>query len=167
MGTDISGWVEIQMMEPPDEYWSTVIIIDSLLGRNYDMFALLFGVRNSAGFLPLAEQRGFPLHIALKTKELAEENLLESISWIGWWEIQLIDWTIKSTLPTTVSYIAQNGSIERVIGNLGPLADEIQKEYITREDALDENWQLLFGLMEQLGQRFGNESVRLVVGFDA
>lgn len=40
-------------------------------------------------------------------------------------------------------------------------------ERLTRRDALGSNWRLLFRLMESLGERYGDENVRLVAWFSS
>jgi len=49
MGIDIYGWVEVN-----DGEWWPLIDIEELLGRNYDVFGMLFGAMNYTDFQPLA-----------------------------------------------------------------------------------------------------------------
>lgn len=65
--TDVSGMIECRpgacLWGPDDEDSVGEIGIDLFLlnrGNSYDGLACLFGVRNSFGFRPLAEDRGFP-----------------------------------------------------------------------------------------------------------
>jgi hypothetical protein len=59
MGTDSSGWVEVK--RAPDESWTALMPIDSIVYRSYGMFASLFGIRNQGHyFRPIAARRGMP-----------------------------------------------------------------------------------------------------------
>ncbi|MGW7461350.1 hypothetical protein ACWGIO_27150, partial [Streptomyces sp. NPDC054797] len=67
MSTDVSGMIECRpgarLWGPDDEDSVWEVGIDLFLlnrGNAYDGLACLFGVRNSYGFRPLAEDRGFP-----------------------------------------------------------------------------------------------------------
>ncbi|MFJ7244871.1 hypothetical protein ACIQWA_09495 [Kitasatospora sp. NPDC098652] len=68
MGMDIHGFIEYRRTHgaPVDEggedtAWSAAMDLYALYcGRNYDEFGRLFGVRNLAGFRPLAPDRGLP-----------------------------------------------------------------------------------------------------------
>src|SRR5215813_8323405 len=59
MGCDIYGWVEIKAY-PDEDNWKRALNIEAVLGRNYAVFGVLFGVRNSTGIAPLAAGRGLP-----------------------------------------------------------------------------------------------------------
>ncbi|MFD5694398.1 hypothetical protein [Streptomyces rubiginosohelvolus] len=67
MSTDVSGMIECRpgarLWGPDDEDSVWEVGIDLFLlnrGNAYDGLACLFGIRNSLGFRPLAEDRGFP-----------------------------------------------------------------------------------------------------------
>jgi len=167
MGIDIQGWVEVETFaDESEEWWIGVINIAPLINRNYEMFASLFGARNRAGFMPIAEKRGIPPFASPQSGTLQQIVTLTSLTWVGWWEIQAMNWMEKSIHPVSVSYTYQGTTQVRRLGNWGQEADEVRKELITRGDALDADWKFLFALMEQLAQRFGSHEVRLVVGFD-
>ena len=61
MGCDIHGWIEIKPYpKTSPEHWESVVDIGHIVGRNYDMFGLLFGVRNYPNYQSIAEMRGIP-----------------------------------------------------------------------------------------------------------
>ncbi|MFS0693253.1 hypothetical protein [Streptomyces nitrosporeus] len=68
MSTDVSGMIECRpgarLWSPDDEdsVWKVAIGLFLLnRGNAYDGLACLFGIRDSYGFRPLAEDRGFPV----------------------------------------------------------------------------------------------------------
>lgn len=97
MGCDIHGYVEVQKYDFGN--WYDCINIRSIVGRNYDMFALLFGVRNSASFIPVAPDRGLPPLVSDRTKEDFESwgANAHSASWISYQEITRINWSEQGT----------------------------------------------------------------------
>ena len=62
MGCDIHGYVEIvKYPNSSPDWWTSVIEIDSLVGRNYGMFGLFFNQRNNDNFKPTQEfPKGLP-----------------------------------------------------------------------------------------------------------
>lgn len=64
MGCDIHALIERKNESRRDDgsvYWTEWVNSgDPDIGRNYEMFAVLAGVRNHNGVTPLAEPRGFP-----------------------------------------------------------------------------------------------------------
>jgi hypothetical protein len=52
MGTDIAGWIEVNAAPDflRDGLWLNVIDVGSVVGRSYDLYACLFGIRNYAQF---------------------------------------------------------------------------------------------------------------------
>ncbi|WP_330295257.1 hypothetical protein [Streptomyces sp. NBC_00503] len=94
MGTDIHGFVEC--VDGEGEPWVAAIDISLLYhGRNYDAFGCLFGMRNFAGFRPLAEDRGIPEDASEGVRaEFAEWRYDgHSATWIGWAELKRVDWS--------------------------------------------------------------------------
>lgn len=69
MGCDIHGTVELHRYDK----WRGVTDIVWLVGRSYDSFGCLFGVRNSAGFAPLFDDRGFPDDASRRVDERFDE----------------------------------------------------------------------------------------------
>lgn len=110
MGCDIHGWVEVRPYKNvAPEDWESVVNISNIIGRNYDMFGLLFGVRNYCNYEPIADSRGMPKYGKHQKKEDDEDDrpytLKESDSWNGdahshtfitWSEIEKIDWDKES-----------------------------------------------------------------------
>ncbi|MFF1921758.1 hypothetical protein ACFVW8_14430 [Streptomyces sp. NPDC058221] len=96
MGADIHGFVECRSRwTDPEDVWSGAVDLELLyLGRDYDAFGCLFGVRNHAGFAPLAAERGLPelLSDAARTEFEAWDDTAHSPSWIGWDELKSVDW---------------------------------------------------------------------------
>ena len=142
MGADIHGWVEVG----DDETWYAVINAGQLLDRNYDTFGMLFGVRNRAGFTPVAPDRGLPTDISDEVREHgnppegADDDAwicYHSPTWISWAEVRAIQW--------------EESALDK------PL---------TRRVALDDSFQMVFEMMESLAKRSGDSNVRLVVWFD-
>lgn len=83
MSTDVSGMIECRpgahLWGPDDEHSVWHAAIDLFLlndGNAYDALACLFGIRNSFGFRPLAEGRGFPNDASegLRTEYAAYED---------------------------------------------------------------------------------------------
>lgn len=111
MGCDIHGWVEIKPWPKtsPDHWQSVVSIRPGIVGRNYDMFGLLFGVRNYVSQNAIAEGRGLPKYDKFQTKDKDDDDrpltLKErekwngdghSDTWISYSEIAAIDWEKES-----------------------------------------------------------------------
>lgn len=93
MGTDIHGFVEC--LDEDDARWAAAIDIDLLYaGRGYDAFGCLFGVRNYAGFRPLAAGRGLPADASEAVRgEFADWGSDgHSPTWISWAELKGVDW---------------------------------------------------------------------------
>jgi hypothetical protein len=187
LGTDIRGRVEIK-----DEWlddWVSVVNIGPILSRQYDMFACLFGVMNYANFRPLAPERGIP---ADTSQEVArdlldhEQNALFP-TWIGWDEIQAIDWNEAGIKPDerVHRYEMQDGGHLRYVSKgVHPYSDMLNfdEEYSWEEDdgyvykietisraaALegDPGWPLLFKIMDLLARQNPRRLVRLVVWFE-
>lgn len=59
MGCDIHGAIE-GLTDGGHGWMAYVAHLDTIVGRNYDTFGSLFGVRNGANFEPLFTDRGFP-----------------------------------------------------------------------------------------------------------
>ncbi|SEO15374.1 hypothetical protein [Actinacidiphila rubida] len=103
MGTDISGFVECRAWRFHEEEgeattWHGVIDLFFLnTTRDYDAFGCLFGVRNYAGFRPLAADRGMPADASEAVRaELATlarwPDQMYGVTWITWAEVKRIDW---------------------------------------------------------------------------
>jgi uncharacterized UPF0160 family protein len=101
MGTDIHGWVEVRPLADEPE-WYGVINAGLLVGRDYDTFGCLFGVKNYAGFVPLAAGRGLPEDASAEVRAVTTRAegmtdgeyaaAVHSASWIAWSELTVVDW---------------------------------------------------------------------------
>ncbi|RZU52461.1 hypothetical protein EV385_4324 [Krasilnikovia cinnamomea] len=101
MGVDIDGYIEVRPWAswsdlPNANDWCSAVPLDCLyIDRDYDAFGCLFGVMNYAGFRPVAAGRGLPPDAAEPTRRAFESSSSErqGPTWIGWDEIQRIDWS--------------------------------------------------------------------------
>ncbi|MFF3946764.1 hypothetical protein ACFYYN_18285 [Streptomyces sp. NPDC001902] len=149
MSTDVSGMIECRpgarLWGPDDEDSVWEVAIDLFLlnrGNAYDGLACLFGVRNSFGFRPLAEGRGFP--------DDASDGLrggfagyggprdVHGTTWLTWAELSTVDWQETDASGTRTRASAA--------GN-------------------DTDWGRVWSVMRILSEVHGAENVRLVVWF--
>lgn len=146
MGCDVHGWIEIRPYKTVDpKFWTSVIKIDNIVGRNYDMFGLLFGVRNYCNFKPIAEGRGMPKYAEHQKKDDEEDNRSyaqiesddldvdgHSHTWISQSEIEKINWEAKSESEDERIhlYLLKNGEMKEwgKASMFGELTDEEQKK---------------------------------------
>ncbi|MFH8446433.1 hypothetical protein ACH4D3_35130 [Streptomyces sp. NPDC018026] len=101
MGTDIYGGVEFHhpyagTEDYDGEPWVTAMDLWPLYDEtDYTAFGLLFGVRNCAGFPPLAPGRGLPVDLSNAMRShLASwvaRGELDGASWVSWRELASID----------------------------------------------------------------------------
>lgn len=111
MGCDIHGWIETKPWpKTSPDYWESVVKIrPAIVGRNYDMFGLLFGVRNYVSQAPIAEGRGLPKYDKHQTKDKDSDDRPQTLidreqwngdghsdTWISYSEIAKIDWEKES-----------------------------------------------------------------------
>jgi hypothetical protein len=99
VGVDIDGFIEVRPWaswpDLPDEIdWEPAVRLDCLyVTRDYDAFGCLFGIMNYAGFRPVAADRGLPSDAAEETRRAIDSDSgRRGPTWIGWDEIQRIDW---------------------------------------------------------------------------
>lgn len=92
MGCDIHGWIEIKPFS--DSGWEPAVRLSVVLGRNYAVFGLLFGVRNATGLLPLAPRRGLPPDVSrvVQAEAAAWEDDGHSHSSVTLAELDAYDW---------------------------------------------------------------------------
>lgn len=93
MGCDIHAHLEAKEEHGARVYWISLAELD--IWRSYVLFAKLAGVRNSYGLTPIAEPRGLPDDVSLRTKLDADEWGTDghSHSWVTLAEIEKADWT--------------------------------------------------------------------------
>jgi hypothetical protein len=177
--TSIHGWVEFR-----DGYdWKPAVRIDELANRNYNLFGLLFGVKNHAGFSPVAANRGLPSNCSWMVRGVYEKSRdARAASWIGLDELKAIRFgSLRRNDPFFHSYHEKTGQevsamlalSDREHNHLhahgalrkGPLILKI--ETLRRKDLLTKGWLALIAMMDCLAAAYGGaEAVRLVVWFD-
>jgi hypothetical protein len=207
MGTDISGWVEVSSTEHAGRRsaeWNAAIDVSHLVGRNYDMFGSLFGVKDYGHFRPIAANRGVPDSLSLTVEREVLERLdhaetqLIGLTWVTWPELKAIDWdeTAEHADARLHQYVRDSGgqltyrgksiwsrALRRFTGrspgdamrNPPVFPDGATWEFedvlyraerLRRRDALTDDWKMLFAIMGNLAEYFGDDGVRLVVWFD-
>ncbi|MFB7268402.1 hypothetical protein ACFCXH_40670 [Streptomyces nojiriensis] len=190
MGADIHGFIECRgtygTLDEEDSSWHAAINLDLLYGgRSYDAFGCLFGVRNYAGFRPLAEGRGLPPDVTDEVRDHYEgaPDLFRSPSWIGWEELVAVDWDEPAlTVDARVHeyrYSVEHGLLKsgKSFRNLDGRSegDEwiqegkiMRVERMTRREAVrqDGEWGPVWATMKALADVHGPEYVRLVAWFD-
>ncbi|MFB6631968.1 hypothetical protein ACFCWY_18890 [Streptomyces sp. NPDC056362] len=192
MGTDIHGFVEcraaFRTLEVEDvSGWHGAIDLDLLYGGcDYDAFSCLFGVRNYAGFRPLAAKRGLPGDVSDETRREYEAwgRGAHDATWIGWEELSRVDWGERAErVDDRVHEFTRDPSGDWVLTGKGfwgrddrPEGDEWIKDgrlfrrvHMSRRDAVPEggDWAPVWAVMRALADVHGDEHVRLVVWFDS
>ena len=192
MGCDIHGAVEVREYPDSGGWWNRYLDLSGFVGRNYEMFAILFGVRNYSAWTPVAADRGFPDDADYSTKEEYQhwEGDAHSASWVTWAELEAVDENSETPgYDGWVHVYAPNesgtGELEEVMsfGGSSELSDADMRaldagETITRgkqvyrrqkatfRQSIGSDWKRLFAHMELLAKDFGDENVRAVVWFD-
>ncbi|MFD9339534.1 hypothetical protein ACFWBF_34900 [Streptomyces sp. NPDC060028] len=149
MSTDISGIIECRpgarLWGPDDEdsVWEAAIDLFLLnRGNRYDGLACLFGVRNSFGFRPLGEGRGFPPDASDGLRgEFASHGGSDDVhgtTWLTWAELAATDWQETDASGTRTRASAAGA---------------------------DTDWCRVWSVMRVLSEVHGTENVRLVVWF--
>ncbi|MGV9690962.1 hypothetical protein ACWDUX_17840 [Streptomyces sp. NPDC003444] len=149
MSTDVSGMIECRpgarLWGPDDEDTVWEAGIDLFLlnrGNAYDGLACLFGIRNTFGFRPLAEGRGFPDDASEGLREefagYGGPDCVYGTTWLTWAELSATDWQETNDSGTRSRASAA-----------GP----------------DTDWGRVWRVMGVLGEVHGAENVRLVVWF--
>jgi hypothetical protein len=84
---ELNGCVEFRQFGA----WFDLIDASVLIGKNYDLFACLFGVTNFAGFRPLFPGRGLPEDCgdALKQKFESAPGVYFGASWVSYEELKI------------------------------------------------------------------------------
>lgn len=196
MGCDIHGHIEVDKSHNEDvTRWISAGTLFPFVGRSYDAFGCLFGVRNYSNFNPVAPDRGIPRPMSRSAKEDYEswKQDAHSQSFLNYTEIQDIDWDeTADEVDARYSVLDENKEPTGTKFALGPASgwneiveenkeaieagepvpnesgdQHIQKRKLTRGEALSGAWQwLLHDYMGMLADRFGEENVRVVVWFD-
>lgn len=144
---------------------------------------------------PLAPQRGLPPDVSQEAKtdyEAAKGAFpkeFHSVTWITWAEMQSINWDEqiedrvierkKTQPPGTGAESWESAFIARHTDRYQGHETELQPGYTwvegdieykvvktIRRDVIEEDWLLLFKMLEVLASRYDDDSIRLVVWFD-
>jgi hypothetical protein len=101
VGTDIYGGIEFRHPLAGTEFydgepWIAAMDLWPLYDEiDYAAFGCLFGVRNDAGFRPLAAGRGLPPDLSGGLREHLAEPVaaghMNGASWVGWAELSALD----------------------------------------------------------------------------
>lgn len=182
----LNGRVEFR----DNDGWFGVIDPSPLLPKHNDLFGLLFGVANFAGFQPLFANRGLPSDCddALRAIYEATPDEYFGASWASYAELISIDWTREAEElderihkfavepDGTEHYVGKSladslpGLVRRGVEEAGSYEERgwrYRSCRITRQDAKEgTEMDLLVRLMTTLADRFGSGNVRLVVFFD-
>ena len=138
----------IEVHNPADSApWTRAMDLYPLYA-NFDYLPLgcLFGVRNWAGWEPIAAQRGLPADVSESIRAEFEagarsDEAIGQETWVSWAELKTLDMT------------------EGV---------RLESRTLTRLDALGPGtgWEHVFAVMQALAGRFGDDGVRIVAWFD-
>jgi hypothetical protein len=190
MGCDIHGWIEIRL--PGLDEWLKVVHAGLIFDREYKMFACLFGVRNYWNLRPLFAMRGRPFD-----SDKRETVLGHSATFATYRELSTIDLDepIEEVSVGRFARDGQSGK-EREVGHPGDWGDDGPKlqpllEGVTEIGVIDDifgevvyritnrawntrgailrasSYWTVFEVMKALARQFGDDNVRLVVGFDS
>lgn len=194
MGCDIHAVIE-RRVQIQGDWYEWLNSGDPDIGRHYEMFAVLAGVRNSVGVEPIAEPRGLPAFKAWKTFQDGERWIswerdpdaerpcreIEEIatrygvdghshSWLTLAEIKAFDIEQYVDDPSVIVGRADDGKVTATAGwaSGGP-HEVVGRRKILRWPGEDEPkaWQRLIRYMEQAKwDGQSDEEVRLVFFFD-
>lgn len=191
MGTSLLGFLEIRLSS--NHSWR---VMDNLnfffLSQNYPLYGLLFGVRNQAGFIPIAPNRGIPNDASKEVQECTaifqDDPQTQDCSWISWQELSEIQWDAipveivreydKTDDENELEYLgyfignddrwhfsdSQWASLKK-LGVLERSGNVYKLDTGTARDAIDPSWEELFNRMKQLSSFYRAENVRMVIWF--
>ncbi len=180
----IYGSIEVEVARD----WTEVVILSSLLLQHCDLNGCLFGVDNYAGYDALFPDRGIPADCSPSLAETALRDSSHHPSWALWSELCTINWDERSTSrdERIHEYEVQCDGTERLLGKWlekpghAWVREELRTEaevvygnrvfrrpFLRRADAKEgTDFDLVMALMRCLADRFGGESVRVVVWFE-
>lgn len=179
--TTVHGWIEYR-----DGFeWKPAVRIDELAnsGNSYNLFGLLFGVRNDAGFVPVAPGRGIPPNCSPFVRAAFEKGSgFRGESWAALDEVRAVKLKHAKKLdPFFHAYHLETGEEVSALLALsdyeharlhsdrrlrkGPL--ELRIERLRRKDVVTRGWAVLVAMMDCLAAGYGGgENVRIVCWFD-
>ncbi|HWS33860.1 MAG TPA: hypothetical protein VN408_14105 [Actinoplanes sp.] len=132
MSTEIYGAIEVYRLEPHEdptdfEPWIRALDLYPLYrGNDYFSFGCLFGVRNWAGWEPIAAGRGLPGDVsdAVRTEFETGAGIDSSIggqTWVSWAELQALDMTVTPQCRGVLqAWTAQGGCRYRRVDDEWP-----------------------------------------------
>ena len=197
MGCDAHGYLEFRYeYEEEDPYhkakyssW-TGINIGEMLDRNYDIFAMLFGVRNDQGYKPLAYNRGLPTDISSNVQEdewMGDDMKGDSHShtWVDAKELREFDFdgmidggllmsvVGKKNTATFVTDAAKDlmklDETERRMADIAWVEKDgfhLERFQKLGRIALDSHWRLVLDMVKLFAGTYGELNVRLVLWWD-
>ncbi len=185
MSTILNGVIEIY-----DEYaesWFFVMDTFQIFNQDYDIFALLFDIRNYIEIKPIAPNRGLPNDISQQTKQKFKSKYDSDFTFITYRELTTArDTEIKSKV-ISIETDDQGGIVEEgfstrekidfdsheLFGKVG--TQEIWfrdgRYFVNREktskEIINSNWEfkLLMRIMNLLNEKHEMERIRWVVSF--
>ena len=166
MGCDIHPWLEVCKSKK----WSFVKVVE--LGRNYDMFGIIAGVRNYVNAIPISEPKGLPNDVSNKITEESNGWNYDghSHSWLNWKEIRDYDWkqVFHDGRESAVSKQTGEPLWKSSYSNKDHVSEDIEFKFldVVAQDCLSNDYIELFNEMEDLSHRYGSENVRIVFWFD-
>lgn len=96
-------WVSVDKWSDPHGSGMDVVDEDSFYSnRNYEVFAILAGVRNSDGYVPICEPRGFPGDASPEVVCRWASHGEHTPGWLTLAELLAFDWTQVATRGGTV-----------------------------------------------------------------
>ncbi len=174
MGSDIHGFLEVNT----NGNWKIVENIPD--NRNYDIFGLLFGVRNYVNAEPIADRRGIP-------KYYSEDERRERIDDVDdFWEMDghshsyltagdINDYDFSQEFADSRGTWFKDGmnmggkSGGNLDGRIPKDTETVKHLKISAQEILDNShsWKEFFEKMVWMGNEYGYENVRIVVWFDS
>lgn len=143
MGCDAHGIIEYkQEYSKGSSTWRFVGRLDSLVGRNYDTFGSLFGVRNTANFYSLFEKRGFPEELSHNGREelsyYYENGLVgavdcHSMTYFFLDELDDVNWDQNSAFrDERISIVDEDGKEKLKFGYSSEVEEALTPEEMTK-----------------------------------
>ena len=192
MGENINGFVEVRDMRPETlkkhkPCWRPIICAGDFLGRNYNLFGVLAGVRwynKNWDWEPIAMERGVPEDLSWQVNskimefnpETGETELDPNHyghTWMTLPQIDAFDWDMKITdmrWKNPPEDEANDAIEKRKLWRAGAITEKpadpfIEEFEISLYDFCD-SFKTIRRLMEELVDIYGDSNVRLVIWFD-
>lgn len=163
MGCDIHTMIEIKLSG--SDQWVCYGDLDYEIGRHYELFAALAGVRNDYGIKPISKPRGIPDDACKEYKSLVENWDLDghSHSWVTVEDLETLDLDQEFDDKRVVLGRGADGKITAVAASTtGPHLGKVGKRKLFELWGL-ERFEMIHDKLYSLS--YGQE-VRLVFFFD-